>query len=48
MRALISRQPGEPVELVDVPRPEPGAGQVVIRVQAAAVNPVDLATRPDP
>ena len=44
MRALVSRQPGEPVELVDVPRPEPGAGQVVIRVQAAAVNPVDLAT----
>ena len=44
MWAVVSQQPGEPVELVDVPRPGPGPGQVLIRVQAAAVNPVDLAT----
>lgn len=29
----------------DVPRPEPQAGEVLIRVQAASVNPLDLALR---
>jgi NADPH:quinone reductase len=44
MWALVSHEPGKPVELVDVPRPGPGPGRVLIRVAAAAVNPVDLAT----
>ena len=44
MWAVVSQEPGEPVELVDVPRPGPGPGQILIRVAAAAVNPVDLAT----
>ena len=44
MWAVVSQEPGAPVELVDVPRPGPGPGQVLIRVEAAAVNPVDLAT----
>ncbi len=35
----------EALELVSVPVPEPGPGQVRIRVEAAAVNPVDPATR---
>jgi NADPH2:quinone reductase len=33
------------LEVAEVPVPEPGPGQVRIRVEAAAVNPVDLATR---
>ena len=43
---LVSRFGGPDVlELADVPVQEPAAGQVRIRVQAAAVNPVDLVTR---
>jgi NADPH:quinone reductase len=47
MRAVVVRNYGgqEALEVVDVPAPEPGRGQVRIRVEAAAVNPVDIATR---
>jgi len=47
MRAVVVRNYGGPqaLEVVDVPTPEPGPGQVRIRVEAAAVNPVDAATR---
>jgi NADPH:quinone reductase len=47
MRAVVVHNYGGPqaLEVVDVPAPEPGRGQVRIRVEAAAVNPVDAATR---
>ncbi|MGW1844580.1 NADP-dependent oxidoreductase [Streptomyces sp. NPDC001966] len=47
MRAIVVRTVGGPeaLELVDVPVPATGAGQVRVRVEAAAVNPVDAATR---
>lgn len=47
MRAVVARGYGGPdvLESVTVPLPEPGPGQVRIRVEAAGVNPVDLATR---
>ena len=47
MRAVVVRQFGGPqaLELIDAAVPEPGPGQVRIRVAAAAVNPVDLAVR---
>ncbi|MCO5995155.1 NADP-dependent oxidoreductase [Actinoallomurus rhizosphaericola] len=47
MRAVVVRSYGGPeaLELADVPVPEPGPGQVRVRVRAAAVNPVDVATR---
>lgn len=47
MNAVIVRSFGGPevLEIAEVPIPQPGPGQVRIRVQAAAVNPVDIATR---
>jgi NADPH:quinone reductase-like Zn-dependent oxidoreductase len=47
MRAIRQHTLGGPevLELVDVPRPEPGATEVLVRVAAAGVNPVDWKTR---
>ena len=47
MKAVIIRGYGGPdvIELADVPVPQPGTGQVRIRVRAAPVHPVDIATR---
>ena len=47
MRAVVVRSFGGPevLEIAQVPVPAPGRGQVRIRVAAAAVNPVDGATR---
>lgn len=47
MRAIVIRTPGGPeaLELVDLPTPEAGPGEVRIAVAAAAVNPVDVSTR---
>ncbi|HLK76529.1 MAG TPA: NADP-dependent oxidoreductase [Streptosporangiaceae bacterium] len=47
MRAVVVRSYGGPeaLEIVEMPVPEPGRGQIRIRVEAAAVNPVDIATR---
>ncbi|MFC0629035.1 NADP-dependent oxidoreductase [Kribbella deserti] len=42
MRALVSRQLNGP-ELIEAELPEPAKGQVRIKVDAAAINPVDLA-----
>ncbi|MED7931695.1 NADP-dependent oxidoreductase [Nonomuraea sp. LP-02] len=47
MRAVVIRTFGGPevLQIADVPMPLAGEGQVRIRVEAATVNPVDLATR---
>jgi putative PIG3 family NAD(P)H quinone oxidoreductase len=47
MRAIRIRQPGGPevLELVDLPAPEPGLGEVQIAVAATAVNRADLVQR---
>jgi len=47
MRAVVVRSYGGPevLEVVQAERPVPGPGQVRIRVQAAAVNPVDAFVR---
>ena len=44
MKAIVVEQPGgdEVVRLVDVPVPAPGAGQVLLRVEAAGVNFIDI------
>ena len=47
MRAIRQRSLGGPdvLELVDVPRPEAGPTEVLVRVAAAGVNPVDWKVR---
>jgi NADPH:quinone reductase-like Zn-dependent oxidoreductase len=47
MRAIVVRQYGGPenLEIADVPTPEPGTGEILIKVAAAGVNPVDAAVR---
>ncbi|RZS32234.1 NADPH:quinone reductase-like Zn-dependent oxidoreductase [Herbihabitans rhizosphaerae] len=47
MRAVVLSSYGGPevLESADRPRPEPGEREVLVRVEAATVNPVDLGTR---
>ena len=47
MKALVLTRYGGPdaVEVRDLPRPVPAAGQVLVRVEAAGLNPVDFKTR---
>jgi putative PIG3 family NAD(P)H quinone oxidoreductase len=47
MRAIIISRPGGPevLELRDVPTPEPGAGQIRVRIAATAINRADLLQR---
>jgi NADPH:quinone reductase-like Zn-dependent oxidoreductase len=49
MRAVAMMQPGGPevLELVERPDPEPGPGEVVVRVHAVAVNRLDIWVRED-
>lgn len=44
MKAIQVRQPGGPesMELVEVPTPAPGAGQVLVRIAASGVNFIDI------
>jgi NADPH:quinone reductase-like Zn-dependent oxidoreductase len=50
MRAIVVREGGGPdvLELQEAPDPEPGEGQVLVRLEAAAVNHFDLTQRRDP
>ena len=47
MKAIRIHTFGEPevMQLEEVPDPQPGAGQVVVRVHAAGVNPVETYVR---
>src|SRR5436309_2089474 len=47
MRAIVYRQTGGPevFELVERPDPEPGPGEVVVRVACSGVNPTDWKVR---
>jgi NADPH2:quinone reductase len=47
MQAAYIEQTGPPemIKAGDLPRPEPGPGQVLVRVRAAGLNPIDLYIR---
>jgi NADPH:quinone reductase len=47
MRAIVIAHPGGPevLELREVPRPEPGRGEVLVRVHATALNRADILQR---
>jgi len=44
MRAVVLREPGpaDRLKLEDVPDPAPGAGEVIVRLRAAALNHRDV------
>ncbi len=47
MRAAYIEQTGPPeaIKVGDLPRPKPGPGQVLVKVGATALNPIDLYIR---
>ena len=45
MKAFVLKGFDRPAEFADVPAPEPGPGEVLVRVQASSVNPVDALVR---
>lgn len=45
MRALIVDSANAPLRLASIQRPEPGSGQVLVRIKASGVNPLDLKIR---
>ncbi|PZM11911.1 zinc-dependent alcohol dehydrogenase family protein [Rhizobium tubonense] len=45
MKALIVDNANSPFRLTDIPRPLPGAGEVLVRVKASGVNPLDTKIR---
>lgn len=42
MRAMVMRAQGQPLELMELPVPEPGAGQLLIKVGACGICRTDL------
>ena len=40
MKALAIRRYKAPMEMMELPRPEPGPGDLLVRVRAASVNPI--------
>ena len=45
MRAVVLEEFGTPLTVADLARPVPGPGQVLVRVAASAVNPLDTKIR---
>src|SRR3954464_4265897 len=47
MRAAYIEETGTPdvIKVGELPRPEPGPGQILVRVRAVALNPIDLYIR---
>ncbi len=45
MRALVLQRPGDPFRLTEVPVPAATSGQVLVRIKASGVNPLDTKIR---
>jgi NADPH2:quinone reductase len=45
MRALVLERSGDPFTLTEVPLPTPTTGQVLVRIKASGVNPLDTKVR---
>ncbi|NNM82402.1 MAG: zinc-dependent alcohol dehydrogenase family protein [Burkholderiales bacterium] len=45
MKAMLMHEAGSPMLLSDVPKPHPGARDLLVRLHAAGVNPVDTKLR---
>src|SRR2546430_12942007 len=45
MKALAIRRYRAPMEMMELPRPEPGPSDLLVRVRAASVNPLDYKIR---
>ena len=45
MRAYLVNEPSGPFLPIDMPRPVPVAGEVLVRVRASGVNPLDTKIR---
>ena len=45
MKAAVLENYGAPFRLTDVPRPAPRPGQVLVRIMASGINPLDLKIR---
>jgi NADPH:quinone reductase-like Zn-dependent oxidoreductase len=45
MKALVVESPEGPFRLTTLPRPTPGGGQVLVRIEASGVNPLDTKIR---
>src|SRR5579859_1900963 len=45
MRAVVIESPGAPSKVVDLPKPTPGEGEVLVRIAASGVNPLDTKIR---
>lgn len=45
MKALLAESPNSPLRIADVAKPVPGEGQVLVRIKASGINPLDLKIR---
>ena len=45
MRAAVLEEYNSPFRLTEVARPRPAAGQVLVRIKASGVNPLDTKIR---
>ena len=45
MKSVVLEAAGSPFRIMDIERPRPGQGQVLVRIRASGVNPLDLKIR---